>query len=131
MNTILKYRPKHPVLYRDSVDLMHLKFSFCLFEFSCVFSSSIIADTCHIGQLKQAPSVWRFNWATLSLGIKFRNPGPPGWGLGMRLTTPSHKRHFVENKNKNGGQNTKNVEVSTLMIYLNYELEQLTGKNHR
>ena len=22
-------------------------------------------------------------------------PGPPGWGLGMRLTTPPHKKNFV------------------------------------
>ena len=23
-------------------------------------------------------------------------PGPPGWGLGVGLTNPSHKKYFVE-----------------------------------
>jgi hypothetical protein len=28
-----------------------------------------------------------------------RDPGPPGWGLGMGLTTPSHKKNVVQKPN--------------------------------
>jgi len=32
---------------------------------------------------------------------KKRHPGPPGWGLDMRQTTPPHKNMFVEKLNGN------------------------------
>jgi hypothetical protein len=30
-------------------------------------------------------------------GVKIQRPGPPGWGLGVRLTTSPCKKKFFEN----------------------------------
>jgi hypothetical protein len=36
-------------------------------------------------------------------------PGPPGWGIGVRLTTSHHKIHLLRNVNENFGMRIKTM----------------------
>jgi hypothetical protein len=43
---------------------------------------------------------WGYNWTTLPLGDINTDPGPPGWGLGVGLTTLPCKK-IVEKPPRN------------------------------
>jgi hypothetical protein len=49
-----------------------------------------------IPEVPEILSVQGYSWTTLSPGGVNKETGPPGWGLGVRLTTSSCKEKCVE-----------------------------------
>jgi hypothetical protein len=55
--------------------------------------------------------------------------GPPGWGLGVRLTTPPHKKYCYETSR--GGQGpSRAVEPMMIMIIYVHQFRQLTEESY-
>jgi hypothetical protein len=49
---------------------------------------------------------------------KKRYPGPPGWGLGVRLTTPPHKKKYCYETSRGGQGPPRAVEPMMMMMMM-------------
>jgi hypothetical protein len=58
-------------------------------------SSPITAHACHKRWLKWVPIAGGITGPPCLQESQIRRPGPPGWGLGVRPTTPPHKNIIV------------------------------------
>jgi hypothetical protein len=53
------------------------------------------AHACRIRRLKWVPSTWGTARSPCLRRWQIRRPGPPVWGLGVRLTAPARKNPAV------------------------------------
>jgi hypothetical protein len=69
----------------------------------------------------EGPGTWGYNWATLSRGGRqIQGPGPPGWGLGARLTILLCKKIIISKSKdmKAGWSNLRRKDVAQRELFI-------------
>ena len=75
-----------------------------LYDWQCAFHVILIPNILHWAMVVVPYATGRASLAIQAKGDdsgKTGYPGPPGWGLGMKLTTPPHKKKYC---NKTSGK---------------------------